>query len=87
MVILPFAGLLTEGIIDVQLTNPGDGSAESNQLFAIQFIGPTEAVNNMGDGLSGNRIALIASVLVVFNAAAVLVFSSGESQVHNCLHQ
>jgi len=60
---------------------------ESNQLVAIQLVGPTEVVNNMGDGFSGGRVPLIVSKLVVFNTATVLIFSSGDSQVHNCLHQ
>jgi hypothetical protein len=74
LVIFRFVCLVTEGIIDIQLTNPGDRPAEANQLFAIQFTGPTEVVNNMGDGLSGDRIALIGSRLAVFNVAAVLIF-------------
>ena len=74
-----------QGINDLDFTNAGNGTAESHQFLAVEFIGTTEAVDDLGDGFSGDGIPLIMGELVVGDDGSVLIGSFGGAQVHDCL--
>jgi hypothetical protein len=72
-------------IDDLDLTNAGDGTAKADKLVAFEIICPAEAVEDLGDGFSGDGIPLVMGELVVGDDGSVLIVSFGSAQVHNCL--
>ena len=74
-------------IDNFQPAHPGNGVAQPNQLVPVKLISTAEAVDDPRNRFSGIRVAFIMSELIVLDDAAVLVFSSGSSQIHDCLHQ
>ena len=74
--------LLAVRIDNSQVADPGDGPTQPHQLLTVELIGAAEVVDDLGDRLSGNRVAFIVGQLVVFDDGAVLVLSSGSAQVH-----
>lgn len=74
-----------ERIDNLNVADTGDGTAEADELIAVKFIGPAEAVDELSDGLFGDRIALVVGELIVLDDASVLIGSFGGSQVHDCL--
>ena len=71
---------------DVNITYPGDRAAEADQLFTVQFICPSERMDNLCYGHPSDGVAFVMSELVVVNDGSVFVFSLSSSEVHDHLH-
>jgi len=63
-------------INNLDLTDAGDGSAETDELVAFNILCPAEAVEDLGDGFSGDGIPLVMGELVVGDDGSVLIGSS-----------
>ena len=74
-------------IDNFQPAHPGNGVAQPNQLVLIKFISAAEDVDGPRNRFSGIRVAFIVSELIILDHAAVLAFSSGGTQIHDCLQQ
>ena len=67
---------LREPINDLQITNPSDGLAQTNQLISIQLIGATKIVNDVSHWFARLWMALVVRELVILGHAAVFVSSA-----------
>ena len=66
-------------IKDSQAANPRNGPTKADQLLSVQFIGPSEVVNNFGNWFPSIGMPLVVGQLVVFDDGAVLILSFGRS--------
>ncbi len=73
---------LLYGIDNRESAGFGDGSAEPDELFAVELIDPAEVVDDFSHRFFGDGVALVVGELEVFDGGAVLVLSFCGAQIH-----
>jgi hypothetical protein len=74
--------LAVERIDNTEAADPGDASAQPNELSPVELIGPAEVVDDFGDRLAGRGVAFVMSKLKVLDGGSVFVRPLCGAQVH-----
>jgi len=73
------------GHVEPAVTDAGDTAGEAAEGIAIQRVRPAEVVDDVGGRAAPHRVPAGLGELVVLDDGAVLVATSGRSQIHACM--